>query len=263
MRSFGVLAEAIENFKNPVPAGMEEEFAEEGEFAEAPGRFTGVAETTAGTARAAGGLTVGVSRMKDGPQGVIVLTVDGAVDSSTSEEFESRLERCVAEHPTHFVLDLSDTIYISSSGWGIVIKYMQQLGDSGGRLALAGMNSIILKIFRDLGFEPLIPQYSTLERALAELAPAKSMPERAHAGVETADSTKEKPDLASALLGKADITPLEPLKPVKEAEKVIFIDFKKKKDIRTNTDTHIKEMGWEEYGKKLSESEKNPKHRKK
>jgi anti-anti-sigma factor len=263
MRSFGVLAEAIENFKNPVPAGMEEEFAEEGEFAEAPGRFTGGAETTAGTARAAGGLTVGVSRMKDGPQGVIVLTVDGAVDSSTSEEFESRLERCVAEHPTHLVLDLSDTIYISSSGWGIVIKYMQQLGDSGGRLALAGMNSIILKIFRDLGFEPLIPQYSTLERALAELAPEKSMPERAHAGVETADSTKEKPDLASALLGKADITPLEPLKPVKEAEKVIFIDFKKKKDVRTNTDTHIKEMGWEEYGKKLSESEKNPKHRKK
>ena len=70
-------------------------------------------------------------------------------------------------------------------------------------------------------------------------------------------------DLASALLGKADIIPLEPLKPVKEAEKVIFIDFKQRTDVREDKDKRIKKMGWDQYGKKLSEVAKNPKHRKK
>ncbi|MCX5753785.1 MAG: hypothetical protein NTW97_09110, partial [Candidatus Krumholzibacteria bacterium] len=70
-------------------------------------------------------------------------------------------------------------------------------------------------------------------------------------------------DLASALLGKADIIPLEPLKTVKEEEKVIFIDFKQRTDVREDKDRRIKKLGWEQYGKKLSESEENPKRRKK
>ena len=227
------------------------------------------------------GIAIGVAKAKDGPKGIIVLSIAGAVDSSTSDELESRLEQCLAENPAHLVLDLSDMVYISSSGWGIVVKYMQKLGASGGALVLAGMNSTILKIFRDLGFEPLIPHFGTLERALGELRLPKKLGEVVRkkkiapaeaesrskkdapvsdAPVEQADAGQ---DLASALLGKADIIPLEPLKPVREEEKVIFIDFKQRTDVRENKDGRIKKMGWEEYGKKLSESGKNPKHRKK
>jgi len=282
MRSFGVLAEAIENFKNPPPAVEEYEKTSgaEGRGAE----FSQPAGTGGAGAKTGGpeaGLTLGVSKAGEGPKGIIVLTVDGAVDSSTSEEFEGRLDRCLAENPAHLVLDLSDMVYISSSGWGIIVKYMQRLGDSGGKIAIVGMNSIILKIFRDLGFEPLIPHFGTLERALHEIKLPKKLeevvrkrtvvPESAKGAKEGGPSGTAAPaepagsgeDLASALLGKADIIPLEPLKPVKEEEKVIFIDFKQRTDVRENKDGRIKKMGWEEYGKKLSESGKNPKHRKK
>jgi len=295
MRSFGVLAEAIENFKNPPPAEEELEEAAEEEGADGrPGSAAGGAGAL--TRPPEEGLAIDIAKVAEGSQGIIVLSIDGAVDSSTSEELEAELERCVAARPTHLVLDMSSMVYISSSGWGIVIKYMQRLGETGGRLALAGMNSVILKIFRDLGFEPLVTHYSTLDKAMSVLAPSHkvevprpkerkkrerrgAVPESA-AGAAAAGGDKrgsapgpqapeEKPaveedesqDLASALLGKADIIPLEPLKPVKEDEKVIFIDFKKRKDVREDHDRRVRKMGWEEYGKKLSESEKNPKRR--
>jgi hypothetical protein len=126
---------------------------------------------------------------------------------------------------------------------------------------------MILKIFGDLGFEPLMPHYGTVERALSEIALTEK---RASAPAEGSGLPEEPAgpasgggDLASALLGKADIIPLEPLKPEKEEEKVIFIDFKHRTDVRENKDKRIKKMGWDEYGKKVSEAEKNPKHRKK
>jgi anti-anti-sigma factor len=279
MRSFGVLSEAIENFKIPSPAGEGYEDAIEMETAGEPVRP--IPEGLTGAKPAEPGIAIGVAKAKDGPKGIIVLSIAGAVDSSTSDELESRLEQCLAENPAHLVLDLSDMVYIGSSGWGIVVKYMQKLGASGGALVLAGMNSTILKIFRDLGFEPLIPHFGTLERALGELRLPKKLGEVVRkkkiapaeaesrskkdapvsdAPVEQADAGQ---DLASALLGKADIIPLEPLKTVKEEEKVIFIDFKQRTDVREDKDHRIKKLGWEGYGKKLSESEKNQKHRKK
>jgi anti-anti-sigma factor len=281
MRSFGVLAEAIENFKNPPPAVEEYEEVSDEDRSTEPAQPMGAGDTAAKGSGTEGGLAIGVSKAQEGSKGIIVLTVDGAVDSSTSEGFEERLDQCLGENPAHLVLDLSDMVYISSSGWGIIVKYMQKLGESGGKIAIAGMNSVILKIFRDLGFEPLIPHYGTLDQALHELRRPKrlegvarkdkGMPEHAkgaEAGESSGTAAPAGPagageDLASALLGKADIIPLEPLKPVREEEKVIFIDFKQRTDVRDNKDERLKKMGWEEYGKRLSESGKGPKRRKK
>lgn len=279
MRSFGVLGEAIENFKVPSPDGAISGDAVDTE--ETGKRVQAVSGGSIGAEPEEPGLAIGVAKAKEGPKGIVVFSIAGAVDSSTSDELESRLEQCLAEDPAHLVLDLSDMVYISSSGWGIVVKYMQKLGASGGALALAGMNSTILKIFRDLGFEPLIPHFGTLDRALEELRLPKKLGEAARREKIAQGGAKSRPkkeesvsggpaeredagqDLASALLGKADIIPLEPLKTVKEEEKVIFIDFKQRTDVREDKDRRIKKLGWEEYGKKLSESEQNPKHRKK
>jgi hypothetical protein len=145
------------------------------------------------------------------------------------------------------------------------------------------MSSGVLKIFRDLGFEPLIPHFGTLERALEQLRlpkalataargetaspreatarPKRSAGEPAAPAAPSAPET-EAEDLATALLGKADIIPLEPLKTAKEDEKVIFIDFKQRTDVREDKDRRIKKMGWDEYGKKLSETDRGPKRRK-
>jgi anti-sigma B factor antagonist len=293
MRSFGVLAEAIENFKSPSPAGAapEEPLEEEGvETTPAPGGGTAGAPSDAARG-VAPGLAIAVSEATQGTRKIVVLAIGGAIDSSTSDELARRLEQCAAERPAHLVLDLSDVVYVSSSGWGSIVTSLQRLGEWGGTVAIAGMNSGIQKIFVDLGFEPLIPHFGTLERALAGFGPAvklesgvsapRAVPSAGPAapakeagdagaaerpprdsGAPPEEST-DREDLASALLGKADIIPLEPLKPVKEDEKVIFIDFKQRTDVREEKDARIKKIGWDEYGKKLSKSDKGSRRRKK
>ncbi len=267
MRSFGVLAEAIEDFKNEAPTLADGEILDEeppDEAAAAPraerteGAGTPLAIASAGDARAVGG--------------TVVVTIDGAVDSSTAEAFEAELSRRADERPLNLILDVERMVYISSGGWGIIIRYLQKLGETGGRIAIAGMSSSILNIFRDLGFEPLIPHYGTLEMALAELAPAKGAadfapPEAAPgpgapAGAPAPEPEDRKQDLADALLGASKIAPLEPLERVADPEKVIFIDFKKRTDVREDKDKRITRIGWDEYGKRLRNSDRKPRGKK-
>jgi hypothetical protein len=46
---------------------------------------------------------------------------------------------------------------------------MQHLNSCGFVLAVAGMNPVIFRIFRDLGFEPLIPHFLTVKQAKEQL----------------------------------------------------------------------------------------------
>jgi anti-sigma B factor antagonist len=282
MRSFGVLAEAIEDFKRPVAADVgEEDFLAPEEYGAGEPTVDGGAAARQAT-QISPDLKVAVLRMQPGPHGTVVIDVDGTVDSSTSDRLEAVLDSCVDEHPASVIVDLGDLVYMSSSGWGLLVKCMQRLGEAGGKLALAGMSSTILKIFRDLGFEPLIQHYPTLERALGKGAPVENIETGPVSPAERAPlppqgeitqqpaTPPDKPqppaedvDIASAILGKPDVGPLEPLKTVKGEEKVIFIDFKRRKDVRADKDKHIKKLGWTEYGKKLSESGKDAKNRKK
>lgn len=264
MRSFGILAEAIEDFKNEPPAvAAEDERIGEEPAEEAVSARREVSE------RSAASLAIVSAGETGRTGGTVVVTIDGAVDSSTAEAFEAELERRVAERPQNLVLDLGRLVYISSGGWGIIIRHMQKLGETGGRIVIAGMNSGLLKIFRDLGFEPLIPHYGTLERALAELAPAghaagfaPGEKPRDAAAAPAPETGGRANDLAGALLGAPDIAPLEPLKPVKDPEKVIFIDFKRRTDVRENKDKRIKQLGWDEYGKRLIDSDRKPRRKK-
>ncbi|RJR32256.1 MAG: STAS domain-containing protein [Candidatus Latescibacterota bacterium] len=264
MRSFGILTEAIEDFKNDAPALASEDETSDEEPPEAAGAASERASEPAAAALAiasAGGT---------GREGrTVVVRIGGAIDSSTSEAFEAELDARSAERPKNLVLDLSRLVYISSGGWGIIIRYMQKLGETGGRVVVAGMNSIVLKIFRDLGFEPLIPHYGTLEKALEDLAPGmrggEASPEEeapAPAAETRPGAEVRKHDLADALLGAPDMAPLKPLEPVKDPEKVIFIDFKRRTDVREDKDKRIKRLGWDEYGKRLLDSGRKPRRTK-
>ena len=264
MRSFGILTEAIEDFKNDAPAlAVENETLDE----EQPETAAAVLERT--PARSAAPLAIASAGETGREGGTVVVSIGGAIDSSTSDAFEAELEARSAERPKNLVLDLGRLVYISSGGWGIIIRYMQKLGETGGRVVIAGMNSGLLNIFRDLGFEPLIPHYGTLERALDELAPGMREIEAVQ-GEETpapavaaaSGTAARKHDLADALLGAPDIAPLEPLKPVKNPEKVIFIDFNRRTDVREDKDTRIKRLGWDEYGKRLLDSGRKPRRTK-
>ena len=270
MRSFSILTEAIGDFALQAPAmprapaaGADHEPRE-------------AARTTSEIAR--GELTEfrletsSVDRVDSGP---VVVSISGAIDASTTEAFEERLGRYAGEGRSNLILDLSQVVYISSSGWGVIVKFMQQLNGHGLVLALAGMDPVIFRIFRDLGFEPLIPHYLSVERAMdglavadrvgvehtAEKPTAEDGPDDSGDGADeqrevtsdtaTHDGNDAEPD--SPRVERRGVEPIEPLRRTKVDETVVQLDFGEHKDVTEQKDELIRELGWEEYGRRLSE----------
>jgi anti-anti-sigma factor len=202
----------------------------------------------------------------------MVLDISGAIDAATSAVFEDRLEIAIEDSPKFLVLDLSGVIYISSSGWGVIVKYVQKTGTWGGKMALSGMNQPIYKIFRDLGFEPLIPFFMSSGAALAELsAPAaESVVEKPVARVESPspveEVVREEPARVDAFrsdplpektdapgLEKAGVEPIEPAEREHVETLDVELDLSDKAGEAEGKDGKIRKIGWGEYGRKLSE----------
>jgi len=259
MRSFSILSEAIDDFENPMPApaGLEETAGGGPPAEPVPVRGRRLMDV-------ASILNFDVTRPR---KGTVVLHIGGAVDASTTADLDNQLDRCVNERPDYFIIDMSDVVYISSSGWGLIVKSMQRQSASGGKLVLAGLSSPIFKIFRDLGFEPLIPYYVDLRKAVEETSSegalagdGESEHEEPGAGLQ---GGAEKPEIEKSPELESDEVP-EPVESRSTPEgRVVSIDFSRKKDHREDKDKKIKEIGWKEYGRRLSRSNRGGKNRKK
>ncbi len=275
MRSFSILSEAIGDFESaPALAGSTAVIpslvtvSDEDPNAEVPLEMppTESGPTDADLMKLE--FEVAARRSPDGRS--MVLDISGAIDAATSALFEDRLELAIEDSPRFFVIDLSGVIYISSSGWGVIVKYMQKIVAYGGRMALSGMNQPIFKIFRDLGFEPLIPHFMSSGAALSELAApsAESLVEepvqkrKQEPVVE--DEVKEDPEPVNAFrsdplpakpiepqIEKAGVEPIEPAAREHVETLDVKLDLSDKVDEAEGKDGRIRKLGWGEYGKKL------------
>jgi anti-anti-sigma factor len=193
----------------------------------------------------------------------MVLDISGAIDAATSAALEDRLEIAVEDRPMFLVIDLAGVIYISSSGWGVLVKYMQKTGAWGGRMALSGMSQPIFKIFRDIGFEPLIPHFMSSGAALAELSapaaesvvekpvPAAEKEEPASVDAFRSDPLPEKLDAPE--IEKSGVTPIKPAEREHVDALDVKLDLSGEAEEADRKDGKIRKLGWGEYGKKLFE----------
>jgi anti-anti-sigma factor len=245
MRSFSILTEAIDDFSERVKGGavsMEELTPAGPGEKEEPERI----------------IEFGSKDRVLGEGESTVLYLSGAIDASTSEALDEKFRQAATGSSLNLIVDLSDILYISSSGWGVIVKFMQLLSGSGRGLALSGMNEPVFKIFRDLGFEPLIPHYLSVEAALEDLTSAEVGLEELGA-VEVPAQLEEVPDVDenSPILERAGVEPLKIIDPEKIESLDITLDLENRSDNSNTSDEKIRKIGWDEYGNRLiSKSDK-------
>jgi anti-anti-sigma factor len=292
MRSFSIMAEAIEDFPlDAAPAPMMADSGRDQALAPLPSRKQGDAPAVKDAPQTESALTLVAERRIVSGRVAMIILLGGAIDAATTEQFEIAFEECVAEKPELLIVDLSEIIYISSSGWGVIIKYMQRMTDLSGRIALSGMSPAILRIFRDLGFEPLLRHYLTAERALAELSsptlgeygievaanappsPRATVEEcepEAPAGAEETCGSGEEPPEGPDLAGPVEkpsvtMSGVPPLvdTPMEKADHIeVAFDLESRQEEVERKDVRIRRMGWKEYGKKLAVKNKTDKGQK-
>lgn len=66
------------------------------------------------------------------------------------------------------IIDLSETNYISSGGWGLLITIFQRFSEMGGELVLAGMKPEVFDAFELLEYDKVLRFFPSEDSALKE-----------------------------------------------------------------------------------------------
>jgi anti-anti-sigma factor len=116
--------------------------------------------------KAPAGISILVSEFPSRKE-IALLAVKGFIDTTTAPEFEKYFLSALDAKKFKLVIDLKETEYISSAGWGIFVSQLKRIREEKGDLVLAGMNPDVLEIFELLEFDTFLKSYSDVEEAVA------------------------------------------------------------------------------------------------
>jgi anti-anti-sigma factor len=96
----------------------------------------------------------------------LIVAVKGRFDVMWAPDFEKSIDRWISEGVLNFIVDFSETVFISSSGLRSILLIAKKLEAKGGKVLLAGPRDSVEKVFKISGFYTLIPIYQSVEAAL-------------------------------------------------------------------------------------------------
>jgi len=100
----------------------------------------------------------------------VIIYLKGHVDIAVTAEIEEKVKKLISEEPErHFILNMHDVDYVSSSGLGIFISILGVLKDSGLKLLFCNMDSNIKRLFKIIKLTEMFDILQTEEDALALL----------------------------------------------------------------------------------------------
>lgn len=88
-------------------------------------------------------------------EGLLVLALNGRLDSSTAPEFERRLNALIERGETRIAIDFAALEYISSAGLAALLGATKILRARKGDIVLSGVNDRIRQVFQMSGFVSL------------------------------------------------------------------------------------------------------------
>ncbi len=98
--------------------------------------------------------------------GVLVVGVDGQLIVGNRHELKQKLGDALEAGTRRFVVDFSATGYIDSSGLGVLVSLARKIGESGGAIRLAALNTDLKTLFELTKLDTLFELFDTVEAAL-------------------------------------------------------------------------------------------------
>ncbi|HLW27877.1 MAG TPA: STAS domain-containing protein [Kiloniellales bacterium] len=108
-----------------------------------------------------------ISEAMDGE--VLILSVQGRLDSNTSKELDEVLVQQIQSRPA-VVLDFSSLEYISSAGLRVLLKAAKQGRAGGGKLALCCLSPHVREVFDISGFSSIFSIQNDRAAAVAAVS---------------------------------------------------------------------------------------------
>lgn len=98
----------------------------------------------------------------------LVIHLPRELDHHNCRNLKFETDLLLAEnYITKIIFDFSKTVFMDSSGIGILLNRYKQMERSGGKVAIYGAKAQILRILSIGGIGKLVSRYDTMEAAIA------------------------------------------------------------------------------------------------
>ena len=94
-----------------------------------------------------------------------VLKVVGSVQSAENQTFANKLAQLRTSGVLKIILDAEELEYINSQGIADLMVFYSRIHESGGKMALAGLQPMAEKVVRAVGLSELVELYFTTAEA--------------------------------------------------------------------------------------------------
>jgi anti-sigma B factor antagonist len=95
-----------------------------------------------------------------------VIAVGGEIHVSTAPEFSTLLNASAERGRTALVLDLTDVMFIDSTGLSVLLNALRRVTRAGGRMALVCTNPTVLRLFEITRLDSTFDIHAGLKPAL-------------------------------------------------------------------------------------------------
>ncbi len=93
----------------------------------------------------------------------IIVRFIGDVDSSNVGLYRQRLNDLIEQYDKDVVFEFSETMFIDSSGIGLILGRYNQLKREHRTLMICGLNAVAYRLFELTGLFQIIPYFSDLQ----------------------------------------------------------------------------------------------------
>jgi anti-sigma B factor antagonist len=101
-----------------------------------------------------------------------VIAVRGEIHVSTAPEFSGVLSATIQAGHTRLVLDLTDVLFIDSTGLSVLLNALRRVTRAGGRMALVCTNPTVLRLFEITRLDSTFEIHTDVEPAVAQVQAA-------------------------------------------------------------------------------------------
>jgi anti-sigma B factor antagonist len=84
------------------------------------------------------------------------------------------LTSIVSKKKYKLVIDLSDTEYVNSSGWGVFLRDLKTIRQNGGDIVLANMSPDVRIVYETMEFSQIFRSFDSLDAAFAHFEKGKN-----------------------------------------------------------------------------------------
>ena len=98
-----------------------------------------------------------------------MLWTETKIDSISADDLNVQLKKVVQSGAIRLALDFTNVIYISSSGFRVLLMTARDVGRAGGRMVLCALPKEIQRLFDIAAFTTLFSICATHDEALGKL----------------------------------------------------------------------------------------------